>query len=110
VSIKYIDPSYIIRSVPANPRDSAFCLLLAHSAVHAGIRGRTNMVVGFWNQQFTHVLISLAASQRQKIDPEGTLWNGVLASPAKRGKCIESTQIEERRSPEMSKPSLLFLT
>ena len=80
VSIKYIDPSYIIRSVPANPHDSAFCLLLAHSAVHAGMSGRTNMVVGFWNHQFTHVPISLAASQRKKIDPEGTLWNSVLAS------------------------------
>lgn len=59
ISIKYIDPSYTIRSVPANPHDSAFCLLLGHSAVHAGMSGRTNMVVGFWNHQFTHVPISL---------------------------------------------------
>jgi 6-phosphofructokinase 1 len=80
ISIKYIDPSYIIRSVPANPHDSAFCLLLAHSAVHAGMSGRTNMVVGFWNHQFTHVPIPLAVSRRKKIDPEGTLWNSVLAS------------------------------
>ena len=78
-NIKYIDPSYTIRSVPANPHDSAFCLLLGHSAVHAGLSGRTNMVVGFWNHQFTHVPISLAAAQRKKIDPQGTLWNSVLA-------------------------------
>jgi 6-phosphofructokinase 1 len=54
--------------------------------------GRTNMVVGFWNHQFTHVPISLAASQRKKIDPKGMLWNSVLAPtppPANRGKCIE---------------------
>jgi 6-phosphofructokinase 1 len=80
ISIKYIDPSYIIRSAPANPHDSAFCLLLGHNAVHAGMSGRTSMVVGFWNHQFTHVPISLAASERKKIDPEGTLWNSVLAS------------------------------
>jgi 6-phosphofructokinase 1 len=80
ISIKYIDPGYTIRSVPANPHDSAFCLLLGHSAVHAGMSGRTNMVVGFWNHQFTHVPIALAASRRKKIDPEGTLWNSVLAS------------------------------
>jgi 6-phosphofructokinase 1 len=80
ISIKYIDPGYTIRSMPANAHDSAFCLLLAHNAVHAGMSGRTNMVVGFWNQQFTHVPISLAASQRKKIDPKGTLWNSVLAS------------------------------
>ena len=78
-SIKYVDPSYTVRSVPANPHDSAFCLLLGHSAVHAGMTGRTNMVVGFWNHQFTHVPISLAVSQRKKIDPGGTFWNSVLA-------------------------------
>ena len=80
ISIKYIDPSYTIRSMPANPHDSAFCLLLGQSAVHAGMCGRTNMVVGFWNHQFTHVPISLAVSQRKKIDPEGALWSSVLAS------------------------------
>ncbi len=80
ISLKYIDPSYTIRSVPANPHDSAFCLLYGHSAVHAGMSGRTNMVVGFWNHQFTHVPICLATSQRKKIDPEGALWNSVLAS------------------------------
>jgi 6-phosphofructokinase 1 len=80
ISLKYIDPSYTIRSVPADAHDSAFCLLLGQSAVHAGMSGRTNMVVGFWNHQFTHVPISLAASRRKKIDPEGALWSSVLAS------------------------------
>ena len=80
ISLKYIDPSYTIRSVPASPHDSAFCLLLGHCAVHAGMSGRTNMVVSFWNSQFTHVPISLAVSQRKKIDPEGPLWSVVLAS------------------------------
>lgn len=80
INLKYIDPSYTIRSMPANPHDSAFCLLLGHSAVHAGMSGRTNMVISFWNHQFTHVPISLAVSERKKIDPEGMLWSGVLAS------------------------------
>lgn len=79
-TLKYIDPSYIIRSQPANPHDSALCLLLGHNAVHAGMAGRTDMVVGFWNHQFTHVPISLAVSQRKKIDPGGRLWSSVLAS------------------------------
>ena len=80
VSLKYIDPSYIIRSVPANPHDAAFCLLLGQHAVHAGMSGRTDMVVGFWNHRFTHVPIALAASARKKIDPGGDLWSSVLAS------------------------------
>jgi 6-phosphofructokinase 1 len=79
-SLKYIDPSYAIRSVPATPHDSAFCLLLGHSAAHAGMSGRTNMVVSFWNHRFTHVPIRLAVSERKRIDPEGALWSSVLAS------------------------------
>jgi 6-phosphofructokinase 1 len=79
-NLKYIDPSYIIRSQPANPHDSALCLLLGQNAVHAGMSGRTSMVVGLWNHQFTHVPIALATSARKKIDPEGWLWSSVLAS------------------------------
>jgi 6-phosphofructokinase 1 len=80
VTLKYIDPSYAIRSVPATPHDAAFCLLLGQSAVHAGLCGRTNMAVSFWNHRFTHVPISLAVSERKKIDPQDTLWSSVVAS------------------------------
>ncbi|MBW1861122.1 MAG: ATP-dependent 6-phosphofructokinase, partial [Deltaproteobacteria bacterium] len=80
VNLKYIDPSYMIRSMPANPHDSVFCLLLGHNAVHAGIAGRTNMVVGNWNGQYTHVPIPMAVSRRKQIDPNGRLWSSVLAS------------------------------
>jgi len=80
ISLKYVDPSYAIRSVPAVAHDSAFCLLLGHNAVHAGMTGRTNMVVSFWNHRFTHVPIPLAVSERKRIDPDGALWSSVLAS------------------------------
>jgi len=78
--LKYIDPSYIIRSVPANPKDSVFCLLLGHNAVHAGMAGRTNMVVGYWDSEYTHVPIPMAVSERKKIDPKGRLWSSVVES------------------------------
>jgi 6-phosphofructokinase 1 len=80
ITLKYIDPSYAIRSVPATAHDSAFCLLLGHNAVHAGMTGRTDMVVGFWNHQFTHVPIATAVAERKRIDPAGALWSSVLAS------------------------------
>jgi 6-phosphofructokinase 1 len=80
ITLKYIDPSYNIRSMPANAADSAFCLLLGHDAVHAGMAGRTNTVVGFWKNEFTHVPIQAAVSERKKIDSNGWLWNSVLAS------------------------------
>jgi len=80
INLKYIDPSYTIRSVPATPHDSSFCLLLGHNAVHAGMTGRTNMVVGYWKGEFTHVPICRAVSRRKRIDPEGWFWSTVLAS------------------------------
>jgi 6-phosphofructokinase 1 len=79
-SLKYIDPSYTIRSVPADANDSAFCLLLGQNAVHAGMAGRTRIVVGFWGNEFTHVPISMATSERRKIDPEERVWNSVLTT------------------------------
>jgi 6-phosphofructokinase 1 len=80
MNLKYIDPSYIIRSMPANPHDSALCLLFGHNAVHSGMAGRTGIIIGFWNQRFIHVPISLAVSERKKIDPEGWVWSSVLSS------------------------------
>jgi len=79
-SLKSIDPSYTIRSVPADANDSAFCLLLGQNAVHAGMAGRTNMVVGVWLNEFTHVPIPLAVSKRKKVDPDGWVWNSVLTA------------------------------
>jgi 6-phosphofructokinase 1 len=80
INLKYIDPSYTIRSMPASPHDSVFCLLLGHNAVHAGMTGRTNMLVGNWQGEFTHVPIPLAASERKRVDPRGKLWSNVLSS------------------------------
>jgi 6-phosphofructokinase 1 len=78
LSLKYIDPSYMIRSLPADSNDSAFCVMLGQNAVHAGISGRTNMVVGDWNQYFVHIPISVTVSKRKKVDPDGHLWQTVL--------------------------------
>ena len=80
ISLKYIDPSYAIRSVKATAHDAAFCLLLGQHAVHAGMSGRTNTVVSFWNHQYTHVPIARATAARKKLDPEGGLWNAVITS------------------------------
>jgi 6-phosphofructokinase 1 len=80
ISLKYIDPSYMIRSLPANARDASFCLLMGHCAVHAGMTGRTDMVVGYWRNNFTHVPIPLASSSRKKVDINGFLWNSVVGA------------------------------
>ena len=77
-SIKYIDPSYIIRSAPANANDSKFCNLLAQNAVHAAMAGKTDFVIGHWNNVFTLLPIPASVSKRSKIDMESELWWNVL--------------------------------
>ncbi|MCX7680155.1 MAG: ATP-dependent 6-phosphofructokinase [Spirochaetes bacterium] len=78
INLKYIDPSYMIRSAPANPNDSVFCNLLGQNAVHAAMAGKTNLLIGLWNNIFTHVPIELAISKRKQIDPNSTFWSSVL--------------------------------
>ena len=80
MTLKYIDPSYMIRSTPASAYDSAFCLQLGHYAVHAGMAGKTNVLIGHWNSRFTHVPIPLATKGRKRVDPNGRLWSSVLAA------------------------------
>jgi 6-phosphofructokinase 1 len=78
LTLRYLDPSYSIRSVPANAFDAAFCVRLAHQAVHAAMAGRTGMVVGRWHGRFVHVPIPLATGRRNQVDPNGDLWMAVL--------------------------------
>ena len=78
VSLKYIDPSYMIRSLPANPNDSVFCGFLGRDAVHAGITGKTKLLIGHWNNNFVHVPMSLTAGKRKRVVPYGKLWSTVI--------------------------------
>lgn len=77
-SIKYIDPSYIIRSTEPTPNDSIFCLQLAQRAVHAGMSGKTDIVIGYFNGEFIHLPINIATSKRKVLDPNSELWLSVL--------------------------------
>ncbi len=80
VTIKYIDPSYYIRSIPANSSDHILCGYLAQMAVHAGMAGKTGMVVSYLNNQFLHVPIKEVIKKRKMLDSEGELWMAVLQS------------------------------
>jgi 6-phosphofructokinase 1 len=77
-TLKYIDPSYIVRSAPANANDSKFCGLLAQNAVHAAMAGKTDFVVGHWNSHFTLIPIPIAVSVQKRIDVNSELWWNVL--------------------------------
>jgi 6-phosphofructokinase 1 len=78
LNIRYFDPSYAIRSVPANPYDSVYCLRLAHGAAHAGMAGRTATVVGRYHGRTVNLPMRLVVSGRNQVDPRGDLWQSVL--------------------------------
>jgi len=77
-NLKYIDPSYIIRSVPASPQDNVYCSRLAQNAVHAAMAGKTGMLVGRWHGTFIHLPLDVVTRGRRKVDPAGELWHSVL--------------------------------
>jgi 6-phosphofructokinase 1 len=80
VNVKYIDPSYIVRSVPANAQDNVYCSRLAQSAVHAAVAGKTGMLVGRWHGSFVHLPLDMVTHGRRKVDPKKELWHSVLES------------------------------
>ncbi len=80
VALKYLDPSYSIRSREPTPNDSIFCSQLAEMAVYAGMSGRTGLLVGYFNGQFTHIPMELATSKRKTIDLGAQLWHSILES------------------------------
>ena len=80
ITLKYIDPSYHIRSVPASPADSVYCWHLARNAVHAAMAGNTNMAIGRWHGHFVHVPMPLATRFRKQVNVEGDLWAAVVES------------------------------
>lgn len=78
VTLKYIDPSYMIRATPANPTDAIYCARLGANAVHAAMSGRTSCLVGLVNHRLVHVPIELACQHRNRVSPESPLWRDVL--------------------------------
>ena len=78
VSLKYIDPSYLIRSAPANPTDLLHCTRLAQNAVHAAMAGKSGLLIGYWHGLMTHVPTQALANVKQAINPHGETWFNVL--------------------------------
>ena len=79
-SLKYIDPSYLIRSIPANANDKVYCGFLGQYAVHAAMAGRTDMVVGKIQDRYVHLPLELVTRTRRKLNIYSDLWRAVLES------------------------------
>lgn len=80
VVMRYFDPSYVIRSRPANCEDSILCDLYARHAVHAAMAGKTGLVIGYLHDSFIHVPVEALVAQKKQLDPGGGWWHAALAS------------------------------
>ena len=78
INLKYIDPSYAIRSAPANPDDSIYCERLGNAAAHAAMAGKTKVIIGLVNNRFVHLPIKAVITHRNKVNPESSLWRDTL--------------------------------
>ncbi len=80
ITLKFIDPSYIIRSVPANSNDRVYCGFLGQHAVHAAMAGKTGMLVSMLHDRFIYLPLSLTTHKRRTINTNSNYWGSVLAS------------------------------
>ncbi len=80
INLKYIDPSYIIRSGPANSDNALLCDAMARHAVHAAMAGKTDMLIGVEHGEFLHVPICTAVAQKKYLSPESDFWQRVIES------------------------------
>ncbi len=80
ISLKYIEPSYMLRAQTTSAEDSVFCATLGQHAVHAGMAGKTGLLVGYAHERFTHVPLSAIQGLSKRLDTGGPIWLSVLAS------------------------------
>jgi 6-phosphofructokinase 1 len=80
MTMRYFDPSYMIRSVPANSEDTILCDLYARNAAHAAMAGKTGLIIGYLHNRFIHLPVELLVKQKKRLDPDGPAWHAVLAS------------------------------
>jgi 6-phosphofructokinase 1 len=101
VTLKYMDPSYHIRSVPASPTDSVYCWNMARNAVHAAMAGNTEVLIGRWHGRFVHVPMPLATRFRKQVDTHSDLWMSVVESTGQpvSWDSADSEGVDARRAP-----------
>jgi 6-phosphofructokinase 1 len=80
VNLRYFDPSYYIRSVPATAEDALLCDQMARSAAHAALAGKTDVLIGYWYNLFLHIPLPVVTGHKRHVSPDGDLWRSVIAA------------------------------
>jgi len=103
VNLKYIDPSYMVRAMPANAHDAIYCVQLAQNAAHAAMAGKTGMIISMWHSCIVHVPIALAVARKKRINPESSLWLSVLSETDQPIRMVNALKAKARELDEQGK-------
>lgn len=113
-TVKYIDPSYMVRSVPANSADALYCMQLAQNAVHGAMAGLTGFSVGLVNNHLVYLPIpQLVATSPRSMNPNGHTWERILAMTGQPNAAAAELQVADETSsselvdfPRLPEPTL----
>ncbi len=92
IGLRYIDPSYIIRAIPASPSDAIYCARLGTNAVHAAMSGRTKCLIAQVNNKLVHIPTAVSVSKRNCVSPESSLWRDVLEATGQPALMLNNSQ------------------
>lgn len=108
INLKYIDPSYQIRSAPAAPIDSIYCERLGNNAVHAAMAGKTKLIIGLAHTKFVHLPIKVVTSKRNYVNPESSLWRDCMDATGQPILMVNDKEafLRNSKSKQFSKDSL----
>ncbi|CAH1451660.1 unnamed protein product [Lactuca virosa] len=106
ITLKYIDPTYMIRAVPSNASDNIYCTLLAQSCVHGAMAGFTGFISGLVHGRHTYIPFSRIVDHHNKVVITDRMWARVLSStnqPSFLGpkEVLEFQKVEEQRAMEL---------
>ncbi|XP_057775960.1 ATP-dependent 6-phosphofructokinase 6-like [Salvia miltiorrhiza] len=80
ITLKYIDPTYMIRAIPSNASDNVYCTLLAQSAVHGAMAGYTGFTSGLVNGRHTYIPFNRIIEKQNKVVITDRMWARLLSS------------------------------
>ncbi|CAD6240244.1 unnamed protein product [Miscanthus lutarioriparius] len=80
ITLKYIDPTYMIRAVKSNASDNVYCTLLAHSALHGAMAGYTGFTVAPVNGRHAYIPFYRITEKQNKVVITDRMWARVLCS------------------------------
>lgn len=80
ITTKFVNPTYMVRSVKANAADNIYCSTLAHAAVHGAFAGVTNVMVGPINAHNAYIPLDVVNGVTNVVSTHDEMWSRAVFS------------------------------